>query len=117
MKKIIFSAIILFILSSCSESNVELAKDVSGDAHHVGEILKKSKSRILVEEVLSNYGQPLSQVWVTINSETVMLDSEGNQIEINGLKKGQLVEVWNDGRILESYPAQTNAIKIKLIPN
>ena len=118
MRVIIISFLALFILAGCGQSDVERVKGIQSDAHHTGKIIKKDRGndRILVEELISNSDQPLSTLWITINDETEVLDTEGNVISFGKLKRGQLIEAWNNGMILESLPGQTTAIKINLLP-
>ncbi|MGY3718471.1 DUF3221 domain-containing protein [Sutcliffiella cohnii] len=115
MKKLVFAIVIVFLLAACdTHDDMELKVDATSDAQHIGKIIRKSKNTILVEELVSVNGQPLGKIWVSINDETEIVDSEGTTIKFAQLKKGQLVEVWNNGIILESDPAKTKALKIKI---
>jgi hypothetical protein len=50
--------------------------------------------------------------WVNVNSDTVILDKNGNRLFT--LQIGQLVEITYDGKVMMSYPPQIAAQKIQL---
>ncbi len=50
--------------------------------------------------------------WVNVNSNTVILDKNGNRLF--ALQIGQLVEITYDGKVMMSYPPQISAQKIQL---
>lgn len=55
-----------------------------------------------------------NQINVSVNSETVIRDNNGNTIKAEQLNVGDEVAVWIDGTILESLPASGYAVAIQL---
>ncbi|MCG1021472.1 DUF3221 domain-containing protein [Sutcliffiella horikoshii] len=92
------------------------SEDTTGDAHHLGKVLQKKGETILLEEQYNHYNQPLSKLWVTVNEVTEILTAEGEETTISVVRKGDMVEVWNDGVVLESHPGKTTALKLRKLP-
>ncbi|KMJ59096.1 hypothetical protein AB685_08510 [Bacillus sp. LL01] len=113
MRKTIYIVLTLFLVA-CGSDEVEIASNLKSDAHHIGKIVKvdRKNNRLFLEEIQNHLDQPLSKIWITINEETELLSDHNNEIKTTDLKKGDHVEVWNNGRILESNPGQTTAVKI-----
>lgn len=111
--------LILLTLFGCSTSDIERVNSIASEAHHVGKIIEKdeARNRILVDEILISIdrNEP-SLIWFKISDETILVDADENKVDYTKLGKGDLVEVWNDGVILHSYPGQGLATKIKMIP-
>ena len=51
---------------------------------------------------------------IAVNSTDVVLNVEGEEISLNDLRVGDLVEIIYNGVILESYPAQISSYRIQL---
>jgi uncharacterized protein YcfL len=118
MRRLILCIIVLFILVGCGQNDLERVKGISSDAHHIGKIVEKNKEskKILVKELIANiYDEPIV-VSISIFNSTSIYDTEGNEINFEDLKKGQLVEVWIDGFLSETDPVKGGAKKLILIP-
>jgi len=87
-----------------------------------GKIVSISEREVLVAEGLEGeeYDGDIEKlrgnaIWFTIDEETKIKGIEEEDFSLTDLKVGQRVEVWNIGLIMESYPAQGTALKIKLV--
>ena len=49
---------------------------------------------------------------VKITSTTEITDAAGKSVAASALREGQVVRVWYGGEIAQSYPLQTEAVKI-----
>jgi eight-cysteine-cluster-containing protein len=128
MKKIlIFIAIALLLAMGIIYF---LGSDKSGesvvtpeDSYIIGKIYSIDGSRILIAEGLEGeeYDGDISKlrgnaIWFTIDQETEITRFTSEVIGLEDLEAGEIMaEVWSRGLILESYPAQGVAAKIKLI--
>ena len=87
-----------------------------------GKIVAISEREVLIAEGLEGeeYGGDIEKlrgnaVWFTVEEETEITGpDEGEFFSLADLEIGQTVEVWDTGFILETYPAQATALKIKL---
>lgn len=50
-----------------------------------------------------------------LNKETVIFEGNGRRVNIGSLKIGQLIEVWDTGFSLDSFPGQAEAKQIVII--
>jgi uncharacterized protein YcfL len=96
-KTLLFGFILLFLLVGCSQKDASLKGeyDLTGV---ITEINSEGK-QILVED------KQIGLVWISL--------PEGS--DVNVYQVGQTVAVWSDGKIRESYPAQTNALHIEIL--
>ena len=100
MKKFLFLVLILcFSLAGCSQKD----GSIKGEYDITGTITEVNTEgrQILVED------KKIGLVWISLH--------EGG--DINLFQVGQTVAVWTDGKIRESYPAQTSALKIQILIN
>jgi hypothetical protein len=97
-KTLLFGFILLFFLVGCSQKGASL----KGEYDLTGVITEVNTegNQILVED------KHIGLVWISL--------LEGS--DINVYQVGQTVAVWSDGKIRESYPAQTNALNIEILP-
>ncbi len=109
---------LLFIKIDVVE-NIPQNPIVIDEPYIVGEVYSLGDDAILVSdgENSENYHGKLEELdgnasWLTINKETIILDEDGNALVIKDIEKGEKVEVWITGMVLESYPTQTVATKI-----
>ena len=87
-----------------------------------GKIVAISEREVLIAEGLEGeeYGGDIEKLrgnaaWFTVEEETEITGpDEGEFFSLADLEIGQTVEVWDTGFILETYPAQATALKIKL---
>jgi hypothetical protein len=54
-------------------------------------------------------------IWFRIDKNTQIVTNNDNLLDVADLKPGQRVHVWHRGEIAESYPAQGQAMKIKVL--
>lgn len=114
---LITTFVIIITVYNQESPEVDFKQVTTGDANHVGEIIQKKGESVLIEERYTHFNQPLSLIWITINDETDIFTDQQEETTLTKLKKGDMVEVWNDGMILESYPAKTTALKIRRLPH
>ncbi|WP_227937559.1 hypothetical protein [Alkalihalobacillus deserti] len=79
----------------------------TGEPYIVGQIMEVSEEQNLVLLIDD-------QIYVSINSATVIKDNKGNTIGVEQLNVSDIVVVWTDGGILESLPASGYAVAIQL---
>ncbi len=87
-----------------------------------GKIVAISGNEILIAEGLEGeqYDGDIdklkgSAAWFAIGEETEITGLEEQVFSSADLEIGQTVEVWNIGVVLETYPAQGDALKINLV--
>ncbi len=104
-------AVILLVLSSCSGA---ANKDEVG---FVAIVLENNRSNLLVQpEKGSDVLRSADKITVYINDDVKLLDSQGKEIGIDDIGAGERVQVFFDGAIAESYPAQIHrCYRVKLL--
>ncbi len=98
MKKYLFIVFILcFFIAGCNQKDgsIKGEYDIRGTITEVNTEGRK----ILVDD------RKIGLVWISLH--------ESGDITIYEI--GQTVAVWTDGKIRESYPAQTNALNIEVL--
>jgi len=98
MKKGLMILLILcFSLAGCNQQNSSIKGeyDISGTITEVN----TEGMQILVDD------KQIGLVWISLHEEG----------DISTYQIGQTVAVWTDGKIRESYPAQTNALNIEIL--
>ena len=73
--------------------------------------------RILVE--LDEPNNTSDKFWVTIENTTPVYRfsaTSNDLVAFSSLRTGQVVEVWFEGAVMESYPAQVKAKQVLIIP-
>ncbi|MCA1030632.1 YobA family protein [Bacillus timonensis] len=94
----------LFVFVGCS------SKESSGAVKDlVGHIVNTDSNSILVIEPFRKNPRAASY---QLSHDTVIVDDKGNDLSLKDLNPGLYVEVWNDGQVRESYPTQSNAVKV-----
>lgn len=103
------------LLTGCATNHYDCL-DASAD--HIGEVIEIDieRQRILIDEFYSTYSFNLSKKWITVRDDTELQDSRGKEVSFHNLKLGDLVVAWNNGVIQDSYPSQTTAIKLRIVP-
>ncbi|KAB2328690.1 DUF3221 domain-containing protein [Cytobacillus depressus] len=79
----------------------------TAEPYIVGTIMEKNEAENIVFLIED-------QIYVSVNSATVIKDIKGNTIGEEQLNVGDRVTVWTDGSILESLPASGYAVAIQL---
>ncbi|MBU5677648.1 YobA family protein [Alkaliphilus sp. MSJ-5] len=93
---------IFTIVAGCSNSE----KD--NEVSFIATVLENNQSYLLVEPVEgSSELSSADKIMVSIGDET-LLKSQNEQTIVDNIEVGSKVEVFYDGRIAESYPAQIN---------
>jgi len=112
MKKIlvIFSLVASLFLTACGTSNNDLIangkspdspKGVSGP---VGYITAMEGKSVLIGDI-----------FYAIKGDTSIIDSNGNKRSFSDLEIGMKVHPSHTGQIRESYPAQADAVQLKIV--
>jgi hypothetical protein len=106
MKKLLILTFILYfsVLTGCNingdtETEIKGTFTINGEPGIKGTVTEVQPSSILVED------EKIGLIRLSLPDGTHGQDFE----------KGQKVDVWTDGEIRESYPAQGNALKIEVI--
>lgn len=104
-------AVILLVLSSCSGA---VNKD---EVSFMATVLENNQSNLLVQpEEGSDVLRSADKITVYINDDVKLLDSKDKEIGIDDIEPGGRVQVFFDGAIAESYPAQIHrCYRVKLL--
>ncbi|OMF22530.1 hypothetical protein BK133_26185 [Paenibacillus sp. FSL H8-0548] len=127
----LFILCIIVLLSACSSGssggnppntagndNPTPAQNEStpGMAIERGEIVQKEKDRWLITAYIDKGEESyVDAYWFSHNDQTELLNSKGEAVPVENFKIGAQVTAWHDGKLMESYPVQTNAAKIILL--
>jgi hypothetical protein len=116
MRMIILSVFFALIVVGCSSSDQLERLIESSDADHIGKIMKidQTANKILVKERRNIDDH--SPIWLSITAETEMFNAKGKQISFTELKKGSLLEAWNEGGVFLSDPRLATAKKVIILP-
>ncbi|MCQ6563787.1 Gmad2 immunoglobulin-like domain-containing protein [Paenibacillus mendelii] len=78
-----------------------------------GNIIHKEGNRWLITAYVEKNGDPyIDAYWFTVNEQTVLQNSGGQDVQPEKVAIGTQVEAWHSGAVQESYPAQTTAAKL-----
>ena len=101
-----------------NDTTLEDKADISGIISEIETIGNNTiEGRILVE--LDEPNNTSDKFWVTIENNTPVytFDAAGNDlVAFSSLRNGQTVEVWFEGAVMESYPAQVKAKQVLIVP-
>jgi hypothetical protein len=105
---IILLAAALFVFSSCSGAdNSNTGNNEGTDFQAI--VLENNGTNLLVEPVEgSDELRSADKITVHVNDDIKLLDSQNNEINIDGIEAGDRVQIFYNGAIAESYPAQIN---------
>lgn len=114
MKKYIAMLLALmtvFVLAGCSKDQPTLPEK--------GEELTFEAKVLSVEVDMATVfveaeGQKFTKAVISLHSDTVVNDSEGNEIELEDIKVDDIIEITNFGLMTDDYPVQMSAKKIVL---
>lgn len=115
MKKHYFSIVLLAVallaLSSCGGAG---SKD---EVNFMATVVENNQSDLLVEpEEGSDELRSADKIVVYINDDVKLVDSQDKEITIGDIKMGDKVQIFYNGAIAESYPAQIHkCYKVKLL--
>lgn len=124
MRKImlLLGAIIIgSLLAGCSRKTVAIG-EMSSDFTNIeiteeffeAEVIETGE-RILIAPEEDSDAYRSSDKISTALIDTLIFDSDGNEMEADQLKPGDIVRIAYNGMIAESYPAQITALRIDLI--
>ncbi len=101
---------IFTIVVGCSNSETD------NEISFIATVLENRGSYLLVEPVKgSDELRSSDKISVSIGDDT-LLKSENEQISVDDIKAGHRVEIFYDGKIAESYPAQiSTCYEIKVL--
>ncbi|NLN40599.1 MAG: DUF3221 domain-containing protein [Clostridiales bacterium] len=116
-RHIIFVLCILFIVgifSGCN--NVSKNNSTEEGISFNATVLENDQSFLLVEpEADSSELSSADKISVSLG-KTTLVNADGDEIRVDDIKEGDRVQIFYDGQIAESYPAQIhNCSKIVLM--
>lgn len=56
----------------------------------------------------------IGDIFYTTNKDTIIIDSDGNRFLFSDLELGMKVQPFHSGEIRESFPAQADAVELKI---
>jgi hypothetical protein len=78
-----------------------------------GMVIQKEENRLLITKYVNkDTGAYIDAYWLSLNEETVLQNSRGQNIPSEDIGIGAEVEAWHTGPVNESYPQQAAAAKI-----
>jgi|GEM_PF-1151365 len=94
-----------------------------GDPDITGLIYSVEEDQILVVAGIERVDIPYAEwfeggkeaIQFRITEETVLQDVEGEELALADLARGQTVEAWADGALMESYPARGDARRVVVL--
>ncbi|NLK96465.1 MAG: DUF3221 domain-containing protein [Epulopiscium sp.] len=76
-------------------------------------VIENGENLIVVPDTSSNEAKASDKIVVHTNNASIM-DANNQEIQIEDIPIGHIVEITYNGEIMESYPAQISADKIQL---
>lgn len=120
MRRILFLLLVLslsIIIIGCGKNSEDISKDIIGVRGKIKEMQMDEKnnevSRFLVEGEKEE-DVTYDSAYVTIDNHTEFYKA-GVKCTLEDIEEGAIVEVIFDGAVVESYPVQGTAKKIKIL--
>ncbi len=109
LAKIVICSIFIMIclLVGCSNQEEEVS--------FVATVLENNQSSLLVEPVEGSVELSSADRIVVYVSDAIIIDPQGNEINISVVEDGSQVVIYYDGSIAESYPAQIWRFRVQLM--
>lgn len=108
-RKIVVSTIVmmlLIIVSACGSSADNRAEPIPANADIQGTVTSMEGNTLLIvdKEKASPDNKTPTAIWVKFTA-----------VQLEGIKIGYLVKAWSNGILLESYPMQTEGVKLEVV--
>jgi hypothetical protein len=109
LAKIVICSIFIMIclLVGCSNQEEEVS--------FVATVLENNQSSLLVEPAQGSFELSSADRIVVHLGDAVIIDPQGNELNISVVEAGSQVVIYYDGSIAESYPAQIWSFRIQLM--
>lgn len=78
-------------------------------------ISKQNGKWLITAYVETDANASVDAISFTVSNDTELTDREGNKVDPDEIAIGAQVEVWHDGVVADSFPAQAQAVKIVLL--
>jgi hypothetical protein len=101
----VFIMICLFV--GCSNQEEEVS--------FIATVLENNQSNLLVEPAKGSVELSSADRIVAHVGDAVIIDSQGDEVDITAVQAGSQVEIYYDGSIAESYPAQIWCFRVQLM--
>ncbi len=108
--KIVICSIFIMIclLVGCSDQEEE-------EVSFVATVLENNQSSLLVEPAESSVELSSADRIVAHVGDAVIIDPQGNEVDILDIEAGRQVVIYYDGMIAESYPEQVWSFRVQLM--
>lgn len=114
--------VLFLITAGCTAINNSQDKNNQASEPFTGMIYELDAGKILVVSEINDANIP-REAWFETGKpaiyfhlkDSTIIEFEGNEIPKDQLARGQVVKVWPDGLIAESYPAITAAARIIVV--
>ncbi|BBH19373.1 hypothetical protein Back11_07180 [Paenibacillus baekrokdamisoli] len=94
--------------------------EIGDNPSNIGHIQQINDNSLLIEDDTKLNGGKKDmpeRMLYTIDSDTnITKEGSSDLLSIHDFKVGQHVKIWNEGFILESYPGQTSALDVIILP-
>jgi len=100
--------IVMFVIVGCSSKEEE-------GVSFVATVLENNQSSLLVEPAEGSVELSSADRIVAHVDDAIIIDPQGNEVDITAVKAGRQVVIYYDGSIAESYPAQIWSFQIQLM--
>lgn len=115
---VLMMGVVYGVMFATGEEKADMNGKIIGVCHANPQDENNTQNSILVEGIVAGNSQTCN-ISVKINNDTVILRKDGNKREkasFADMKTGNKVAVMFTGPFLESYPPQTMAKEIVIIP-
>ncbi len=99
--------IMMFVIVGCSSKEEEVS--------FVATVLENNQSILLVEPAEGSVELSSADRIVAHADDAIIIDPQGNEVDITAVKAGSQVVLYYDGSIAESYPAQIWIFRVQLM--
>ena len=81
----------------------------------VATVLENNQSSLLVEPAEGSAELSSADRIVAHVSDAIIIDPEGIEVDITAVEVGDMVMIFYDGSIAESYPAQIRSHRVQIV--
>jgi uncharacterized lipoprotein NlpE involved in copper resistance len=110
--KLVLLLLSFMIIAGCGQGQDNGAED-NQVKDITGFVMNVTEGTLLVTEKVDQEekAHPNAAVY-TVTEDTEVVTTDGENLDMTGITTGTLVEVWNDGKVAESFPTQSTAVKV-----
>lgn len=114
-----FAFVALILISGCRGDEPKRIPDTMPDVYGaITEVVADTDDRakaVVMVRAIEGVEAKFPEASITIDDETLIEDSRGEELKLEHLREGQEIQAWFEGDVMESMPVQgyVKAIRIK----